>query len=232
MGRTFRGESLFSASQKYRITFPYGSWGLKFAASVVWRVLTHSFEHGHGRLTQDQVALANAAQQTWRAFLIGTANHPGRFEIHAFPLDVLPVLPGAGMSPFLNRYLLRATDGEVVFSQKEILVYAKLCRIMLVGHVVVKDQGRWRPSRLSVVRGTLGGRHDYYLPTTLRHYLDQCATRAGKSFASESVKQKGERRTRMEQDLPGLVRSEVFRAMRADLAQSGPDAFAVTGDLS
>lgn len=145
--------------------FAYDEWGLKFASSVVWRVLTESLEHGHGRLTPEQFRFASASGQAWRAFMLGNARHPGRFEVHAIPLDVVPATVDADVSPFLNRYLLRAADAEVVVGATDVLVYAKLCRILLVGHVVVERQAHWRQSRLSVARGTLGGGRNYYLLT-------------------------------------------------------------------
>lgn len=213
-------------------TFVYKSWGLKFAVSVVWRVLTQSLELGYGRLIPEQVNSVNNAQQTWRALLLGNAHNPGRFEVHAIPLDVVPVTDGADISPFMNRYLLRVADAEVVTGAEQVLVYAKLCRILLVGHVVVKEQARWRPSRLSVAQGKLGGGRDYYLPIALQQYMNQRAKRCAEAFASQSTHQKAKLRSRLEADIPRFAASEMFRAMRADIAQSGSDAFAVTGDLS
>ncbi len=69
-------------------SFTYGTWGLKFASSVMWRVLVESLERGRGRLTPEQARLAGVAAQTWRAFLLGKVRHPGRFEVHAIPLTL------------------------------------------------------------------------------------------------------------------------------------------------
>lgn len=213
-------------------SFAYDSWGLKFASSVVWRVLTESLEHGPGRLTPEQSRSASIAEQAWRAFILGKARHPGRFEVHAIPLDVVSANHGSDVSPFLNRYLLRSADAEVVAGANDVLVYAKLCRILLVGHVVVEGQPRWRTSRLSVAQGTLAGGRDYYLPIGLQQYMNQRAMRGAEALASQSAHQKAKLRTRLEADLPRFAGSEVFRAMRADVTRSGSDAFAVTGDLS
>lgn len=213
-------------------SFAYDSWGLKFASSIVWRVLTESLEHGSGRLTPEQSHTASLAEETWRAFILGKAPHPGRFEVHALPLDVVPANVGSGVSPFLNRYLLRVADAEVVAGTSEVLVYAKLCRVLLVGHVTVEDQTRWRASRLSVAHGTFGGDRDYYLPSGLQQYMNQRAVLGAEALASQSAHQKAKVRARLEADLPRLARSEVFRAMRADVARSGSDAFAATGDPS
>lgn len=213
-------------------SFTYGTWGLKFASSVMWRVLVESLEHGRGRLTPEQARLAGVAAQTWRAFLLGKVRHPGRFEVHAIPLDVVPPNVGPDVSPFLSRYLLSSADAEVISGDKEVLVYAKLCRILLVGHVVVEAQARWRASRLSVAQGVLSANHDYYRPIGLQQYMNQRAKRGAEALASQSARQKAKLRARLEADLPRLAGSEVFRALRADVARSGPHAFAVTGDLS
>lgn len=210
----------------------YDSWGLKFASSIVWRVLTQSLERGPGRLTLEQSRSVSVAEQTWRAFIHGTVRHPGRFEVHAIPLDIVSGNVGSDVSPFLNRYLLRSAAAEVIAGAKDIMVYAKLCRILLVGHVVVENQARWRASRLSVVQGTFGRDSDHYLPYSLQQYMNQCAMRCAEAFASQSAKQKAKLRTRLEAELPRFAGSEMFRAMRADVARSGSDAFAVTGDLS
>ena len=212
-------------------TFGYNEWCLTFASPVVWRVLIESLEHGRGRLTPEQFVSVSAAAQTWRAFMLGNARNPGRFEVHAIPLDVVPPTSSADISPFLNRYLLRAADAEVIVGAKDVLVYAKLCRILLVGHVVVEMQTRWRPSRLAVGRGTIGGDVDYYLPIALQRYMNQRAVRGAEALASQSARQKAKLRAELEAQLPRFAHSEVFRAMRADIAQSGSKAFAVTGNL-
>ncbi len=213
-------------------SFAYDSWGLKFAASIVWRVLVESLEHGPGRFTSEQSRSASVAAQAWRHFILGTARHPGRFEVHAIPLDTVSGNVGSDVSPFLNRYLLRAVDAEVVAGATEVLVYSKLCRILLVGHVVVESQPRWRASRLSVAQGALGRDRAYYLPYGLQQYMNQRAMRCAEALASQSANQKVKLRARLEAELPRLAGSEVFRAMRADVARSGSDAFAVTCDLS
>jgi hypothetical protein len=101
-----------------------------------------------------------------------------------------------------------------------------------VGHVVVENQARWRASRLSVVQGTFCRDPDHYLPYSLQQYMNQCAMRCAEALASQSAMQKAKLRARLEASLPRLAGSEMFRAMRADVARSGSDAFAVTGDLS
>ena len=95
--------------------------------------------------------------------------------MHAIPLVVVSLAAGSDVSPFLNRYLVRAIDAEVVSRQNEVLVYTKLCRLLIIGHVVVAGQRRWRASRLCVDRGTFGGAVDYYLPSGLQQYMNQRA---------------------------------------------------------
>lgn len=229
---TYAARLFLPLHQNKADSFAYDSWGLKFASSIVWRVLTDSLEHGPGRLTVEQLCSAVSAEQTWRAFILGTIQHPGRFEVHAIPLDTISENVGSEVSPFMNRYLLRSADAEVVVGAKSVLVYSKLCRILLVGHVVVECQTRWRASRLSVAQGTFCRNHDHYLPYSLQQYMNQRAMRCAEAFASQSANQKAKLRTRLEADLSRFAGSEVFRAMRADVARSGSDAFAVTGDLS
>lgn len=212
-------------------TFEYDAWALKFACSVVWRVSVESLDRGYGRLSADQISAATCAEETWRAFLLGGIPHPSRFEVHAIPLDVVRG-DGPGVSPFLNRYLLRAADGEVVLGTTEVLIYAKLCRVLLIGHIVVTDRARWRSSRLAVGQGVLDLDRNYYVPNALQWYMNRRAMRGAEALASQSPRQKEELLARLQSDIPRLASSEMFRAMRADVAQSGKAAFAVTGDLS
>lgn len=229
---TFAARFFLPLHRNEASSITYDSWGLKFASSIVWRVLTQSLERGPGRLTLEQSRSASVAEQTWRAFILGTVRHPGRFEVHAIPLDIVSGNVGSDVSPFLNRYLLRSADAEVIAGAKNVLVYSKLCRILLVGHVVVENQRHWRASRLSVVQGTFGRDPGHYLPYGLQQYMNQRAMRCAEALASQSANQKAKLRARLEADLSRFAGSEVFRAMRADVARSGSDAFAVTGDLS
>jgi hypothetical protein len=62
--------------------------------------------------------------------------------------------------------------------------------------------------------------------------MNQRARRGAEALACQSAPQKAKLRAQLKAQLPRFARSEVFRAMRADVQQSGPGAFAVTGDLS
>ena len=152
-------------------SFAYEAWGLKFAASVVWRVLAESMEHGQGCLTAKQLEATIAAEEAWRLFILDSREHPGEFEVHAVPLDINCVTAEGKATAFLNRYLLRAIDAEVIVGPKDVLVYAKLCRILLVGHVTVHDQSRWRCSQISLSRGILEYDVRYYLPSGVQQYM-------------------------------------------------------------
>lgn len=64
-------------------TYPYQAWGMKFAASVVWRVVQFLRANGSSfrQLTDAQAILLDEAEGTWRAFLLGEAANPGPHEI-------------------------------------------------------------------------------------------------------------------------------------------------------
>ena len=62
--------------------------------------------------------------------------------------------------------------------------------------------------------------------------MNQCAMRTANALASQSPHQKAKLNTRLDANPSRFATSEVFRALRVDVAQSGSEAFAVTGDLS
>jgi hypothetical protein len=229
--REFASQVFLPLHQNTATEFKYGSWGLQFAASVVWRVLVFLRQSGLNHLTGAQQSDADRAERRWREFLTGAAVSPGSQEVHLIPLDVIEKASGGKLSPFMNRYLLRAAHSDVLAGSRSVLVYAKLCRVLLLGFVQVPELGAWRSSRLAVKRGHLGAPITYTVPGGLYDHMNSRADMMAKTFASLSPTQSGKVQREVEANLDELANSEVFRAMQADVHHSGKDAFRVTSDL-
>ena len=208
--------------------FRHGPWALRFAASILWRTIIYGDDERLAHLIDDQRIALRGAERVWREFLLGQRPHPGVHEAHLIPLDVVESTEGSRMSPFLNRYLLRSVDLDILASPSEVLVYAKLCRVLLLGHVVVRSRGRWRASRIAVQSGVIGGVVDYWLPAALKSFMNGKANLIATSFQRMSASQKQKLRTALEDNLDTLADSEVFRAMKSDVRHSGSEAFRIT----
>jgi hypothetical protein len=113
----------------------YQEWALKFAVSVSWRVLHHYVSLGLSNFPQEEIDLAKKALEVWKDFLMGRKNNPAQFQQHLLPLDVIEDHSADHVSPFLNRYLLRAMHTDVITSKARTVVYVKLCRILIFGFV-------------------------------------------------------------------------------------------------
>jgi hypothetical protein len=170
-----------------------------------------------------QRGVVDEALETWRTYLLGMRADPGRFEQHVFPVDTLEGGPRKLMSPFLNRYFLRAVQEDVIANRDSVVTYAKLGRILLFGFV--------HPPR-----GLLGWkirlRKGYIAPKTMRMpfalglWIREQAERCAGSIASMSDKQKVLAQSGMHRAIDENMES--FRAMRSDVIHTGADAFLIT----
>ena len=87
--------------------FRYGTWMLRFAVSVSWRVLTaFKFMDGLKDFPPAIISAADAALSQWKEFLLDVKPNPGRFEQHILPVDVLANSTIPGTPPNMSRYLV------------------------------------------------------------------------------------------------------------------------------
>jgi hypothetical protein len=206
---------------------PYEEWALKFAASMSWRALIWP-EHGRlDHLSEQQRAAAERAAETWRQFLLGKRDNPGIYEQRVIPLDVLETHTTPALSPFMNRYMIRTVVADVVNGKRTVFTYSKLCRVLVLGFVDVPDRRKWVGGKIRVKRGTIGGAVQYEWPSGFFDYINDSANAAGAALGSMSQRQTTRLTDFMMNDIEGVARSEVFRAMRKDVEFSGPRAFAL-----
>jgi hypothetical protein len=205
----------------------YGPWALRFAVSISWRVLQYYEKLGLSHYSAEQKTAAIKALETWRKFLLGQTQHPGRFEQHFLPVDVIESHTARNVSPFLNRYMLRNVHMDVICSKSSAIVYTKLCRLILFGFIQEENRRYWKGTKLHVKTGVIKPR-EYSLPGSIVEYMNDKANQSAKVLASLSPKQKGNIRKIFREQADEIASSEVFRAMRYDVVQSGKAAFKIT----
>jgi uncharacterized protein YlaI len=205
---------------------PYADWALKFATSISWRVLQFHRDSKLNELSEKDIHAIDKAERVWREFLLGERLNPSEFEQHVFLVDALATASGP-VSPFLSRYLLRSIHTDFILTDDECITFAKLGRIIIFGFIRVQASRRWKGTKLHVKAGTIGW--NCKLPSTVFGYLNIQANHAGRTLASMSERQVSIiDQAVANTDVDMLVQSEVFRAIEADLAVSGNEAFAIT----
>lgn len=117
--------------------FSYDDWALKFAASVSWRVLFYFKKRGFSHLSRGLQADADGALKMWSEFILDGRENLAPYEQHMFSLDVIEHHNLPDLSPYMNRYILRTVDADVISSENSALVYSKLGRIVIFG--IIKD---------------------------------------------------------------------------------------------
>jgi hypothetical protein len=208
--------------------FRYDDWGLKFCVSVLWRLVAEIGDGGLSHLTEQQRDAARTAERTWREFLVGSRSTPGQFEVHVLPLDEIESHTYPELSPFINRYFLRAVDSGVVANSSMAFVFAKLCRVLVIGFVQSKSLHKWQGTRLRVRRGTIGGPVKYVIEKNVFNYFNNRATQAASVLAGLSARQKSKVEIAVRENLDTIAASEILRGMTADIRLAGQSAFRVT----
>ncbi len=206
-----------------RAALRYGAWCLPFCVSVSWRILCFSMETGNApKMSPVQRAIVDDALETWRQYLLDLRADPGVFEQHIFPVDTVEAGPRKLMSPFLNRYLLRAVQEDVIADSESVLTFAKLGRILLFG--LVEPPRRLVGWKIRVRKGYIAPktmRMPYGIGVYIRDQADRCAA----SYASLSDKQKTVAQSGAERAADENMES--FRAMQSDVMHTGADAFSI-----
>ncbi len=202
----------------------YGRWALKFAVSVSWRVLLYYHKlHDLSHFSEKQRESAQIAMDVWRGFLLGKVPHPGQFEQHLLPVNVIEGHSNLAISPFLNRYLLRSIHVDVICSDTSAMVYSKMAHFMLFGFIQ-EDSKCWKGTKLHVNKGSVMPRR-YRVPRSLADYWNEKANEATKALASISPKQKQKIQEAILNNADELANSELFQAIQYDVLHSGKNAF-------
>ena len=210
----------------------YGDWALRFAVSVSWRVLEYwRCERSLEGLSDVQLQATEVALESWRKFLLGRANQVNRFEQHVLPIvgnelpiDVIKSTSAEGISPFLNRYLIRGTQMDVIASEHSAFVYSKLGRVLIFGFIKEPCRSKWKGTKIFGIEGTIKSRGNS-IPQYIGKYLNEKAEFSRAKYNSMSLKQDKMVSEIQKKNLNRIAELEIFRAMQLDVELSGKDAF-------
>jgi hypothetical protein len=226
-------ERIYSRAPDDRTSLEFDSWMSLFAASLVWRA-TRLYQLC-GVLPQPSEPY-ESAEKTWRAYLLGEVPNVGTHELHLLPLEAPTGVPAPGavrgldaIPPNWSRYSLTtmAFDLPVQDGSGVALVYVKIPRYAIFG-VAKAGPRRKFPlmggSKLPMRRGRFGPR-DYRIGVALMNYMQAEARKAARMIATLSPTQDAKIQEAMKRDPDRVLGSESFRAIRADVALFGSDAF-------
>lgn len=199
----------------------YGPYCLKYAVSASLRVVGFLLKTKPDYWSGVQERLVREAVETWRDFLLDKDPHPGRFEHHLIPFEVITTRVSTQVSPYLNRYLIRATDIDVPKSDKSAYVLSKHGKIMFFGFIQDGSPRHWsRESKISVNAGTIAPAN-FEIPPLLMEYINRRADQAGAAMRSISSIQRAKIRNEYEKNPERWQSSELGRAVWYDRLQHG-----------
>ena len=204
----------------------YGRWLLKFSTSVSWRVLTFFKTYlDLNHFPDELLKSADKALKIWQDFLLDKLPHPEDCEQHLLPFRGFigehndPKMPNN-----FNRYISRSVDIDAACSNTEAYVYAKMCRILLIGFIKMDHRERWRDTKVHVNHGILEKRH-YKVPATVSHFMYYKARRLQEVQKKLSARQWNRVGKDYEKHPEKLRDSEMFKTITQDFILFGDAAF-------
>lgn len=207
------------------IQIPYGSWLLKFAVSVSWRVLKYFIENREITHFPDSLHMkANNALSNWKDFLFDQCPHPAQFEQHMILLNHLKSFNSPNMPSNINRYILRTVDIDAVrVDELNGFVYSKMGHIVLIGFIDMHSH-QWKGTKLHVKKGVLGSMR-YSLPAVIGDYFMDRAKKVSEIKDSISSNQKRKIDESYKKNMDRAINSGTFKAMDYDVEMFGEKAF-------
>lgn len=203
----------------------YDSWLSKFCASLSWRTMTYvrSLNNQLDKSIEYTQALDHAESHL-ESFLLGQEANLYQYEQHLFPLESIENTNQHGLPPNINRYLLRTMSMDIIGNARDLYIYTKLPKFILLGVVKAKDVNKMRSSRIALKSGKISPR-DYWLPDGLINYVIEKAnaSRAAYDRIPES------QQNRIDREILGnpqkVVNSNLFNAFMHDYNQFGKKVF-------
>ncbi len=199
---------------------------MQFGISVLWRVLLmYRDNHGLKGYPEDQLPRVDAAEKTWREYLLGQRPHPAAHELHVVHVDEINETSNrAAMPASINRYLMRTMDTDVAQGGGTAFVYAKLPRFILLGFTRLDHRNQWQGTKINANEGMMKpGR--IVLPKSFGDYLFERAERMRKVYDSMSPRQLGKIDQAIIANADKLRHSDLIRAMARDVEMFGEVAF-------
>lgn len=201
----------------------YDDWLLKFCVSVSWRVLKYCKGLNPNHVySQEQESLAQHAESTWRAFLLGQTPHPSSFEQHLLIFDTIEETSVPDFPNNINRFLMGAVTMDIVGSSRSMMTYAKLGRFTIFG-IIQKGKDKWEGSKIHVKHGLIKpGR--LVLPFGLIELFKEKATHTKEAYESISDLQHEKIDAAALENIDRAIGSDQLASMIADANMFGEHA--------
>ena len=193
--------------------------------SVSWRVLVAYLRLGLQGRNASQKGAISQAEAIWRGFLLGHEPNPGPYQQHLIVANFVDTANNVKLSPYFNRYLVRAVSMDFLSSESTAFTYAKMGRCILFGHVQTPHRGRWRESRVGLSRGEIELDERFGLPIGVLDYWNDAADAVAGMHGRMSTRQQRKVAEAVDKRAAEFASSEVFRAFMFDLEHSGDQAF-------
>jgi len=206
----------------------YGTWMLKFATSVSWRVL-RAFKAigGLDSFPQNILDASEDALSTWKAFLFDEEPHPRHHEQHLILVDGIESTSLQSVPENINRYLLRAVEIYVAYTPDSAVTYAKMGKFVLFGFIENPYPRRWKGTKINANKGRFVV-SDIELPLNVGEFIMGRARLAAEKTKQMSEKQRVRITETYSKDMERAANSETIRAMTCDVLLFGDSAFEVT----
>lgn len=201
----------------------YGDWFGKFCASVTWRILLIYQKLGLATFPEALRGDVNGALDTWRAYLLGERANVRPYTHHVLPLETIDLSTVRGAPSNMNRYFARSVDMDVVHNANSAFVYAKLCRLLIVGFIRMPDRSEWRGTSIQYGDGSI--EMAQHVPGLFGKYMMEKAGQMDRVHADISEKQKAKLRKIVADNPDRVAESGGFKAMIEDVRLFGDSAF-------
>jgi hypothetical protein len=204
----------------------YGSWLVKFCASLSWRTLTYirnANPSGHrGHEGVDDVL--DQAQSALGDFLLGRTSNPGKYEQHLYPLEAFSETNVRNLPSNINRYILRNMHMDILYGDKGVMIYTKLPSFIVLGLTGHAESAKMRSSRLAISSGKISPRQ-YWWPTGFAEYMFGKAREISDSYKTINSKQRKIIDNALSSNPDRAASSKTVEAFNHDLRLFGDKAF-------
>lgn len=203
----------------------YNSWLLKFCASLSWRTIKYMRnKNSETNRDSDYINQLNKAEKYLSEFLLGNSDNLNDCEQHLIPLEKINSISSLDVPSNLNRYFLRYLAMDIVNDDKNIIIYTKLPRFIVLGIIKASNPELMNQSLISVSNGRISPK-EYFLPDGFSEYIIDKANEI-KELSDKIPK---EQQTSLEKFMienPEIVtKSKSFEAFIADVALFQDKAF-------
>lgn len=219
----FANKIFYPLVNKKKGSFEYGLWFLKFVVSLSWRSLIYSKRTGLFHFTDIQKQESDLALEVWRKYLLGDIKHLGKYQQHVIPIDIVSNSSMLNLPTNINRYLLRSIDIDAIASESQALVYIKIPYFIFIGGIQF-DPNQWINTKIKTNKGMMGN-NKYTVPQSFGDYIIDKAKRVSEIQKKMSERQKSKVEELILNDLDRVSKSEMFKAMYADVELFGNDVF-------